>query len=96
MYRDASLNAVDQQVLVSNDSDLAPVLEMIREDFSNMKIGLILPALAHGAGSRKSVKLQRLADWTRDHLRSDELEASQMPSNLINRRGKAIKKPDEW
>ncbi|MES9860790.1 MAG: NYN domain-containing protein [Candidatus Thiodiazotropha sp. LLP2] len=96
MYRDAVRGVVDHQVLVSNDSDLAPALEVIRADCEDVKIGLILPTLSHKGGQRKSGQLKNLAHWARDNLRVDELVACQLPEKIQNRRNKTIKKPDVW
>ncbi len=96
MYRDTARSAADQLVLVSNDSDLAPALEIIRKDYTQLKIGIIFPAYSHRKGSRRSGRLKQLADWTRDYLRVDELEQCQLPETLQNRKNRTLRKPEKW
>lgn len=96
MYRDAVRRSASQLVLVSNDSDLAPALEMIKRDYPEIKIGVVLPVLSPKKGVRKSGQLQKSADWTRQYLRADELVQSQLPETLQNRKNKTIRKPECW
>lgn len=96
MYRDASRDAVEQVVLVSGDSDLAPALQLIRDDFPQIVRGLVFPILDSKPNARRSGSLEKLAHWTRNHLTVAQLEACQLPLNIPNRKGKAIKKPDCW
>jgi len=96
MYRDAVNFDAEHIVLVSNDSDLSPAIKMIREDFEAIKIGVIIPALQHKNGARKSGKLKSLAHWVREYIREDELEQSQLPKAIQNRKNKTIRKPEAW
>lgn len=96
MYRDAALDLADQLVLVSNDSDIAPALEMIRADHPRLTIGVIIPALADNERARRSGQLSQLSDWTRDHLNTAELGESQLPAAIQNHKNKTIRKPDAW
>ena len=94
MYRDVCSNKVDQIVLVSNDSDFAPAISAIREDFCEMKIGVVLPGYPNSV--RKSKELTNVADWHREYIRLEELIAAQMPPSVQNRKNKTIRKPDVW
>ena len=98
-YRDASKGNAEQLVFVTNDSDIAPVLEAIREDFSDMlKIGVIFPIRKSvGKGKRRPTnkQLSSLADWTRRHITDEELATSHLP-NQVSTRKKPISKPDYW
>lgn len=96
LYRDASRGEVEQIILVSGDSDLAPALELVRDDFPNIVRGLVFPILDSKPNARRSGSLEKLATWTPHHLTPAQLEASQLPQNIPNRKGKAIKKPDAW
>lgn len=96
MYRDAVISAADHLVLVSNDSDLSPAIQIIRDDYPELCVGIIIPALSHTNGARRSGKLTQLADWKREYLRLDELEQSQLPVTIQNRKNKTIRKPDAW
>ena len=96
MYRDAANTDVEQLVLVSNDSDLAPAIEMISIDYPSLTLGIVLPGL-HGKKGRKSGQLQKIANWTREYLREEELILCQLPDKIQNpKNNKTIKKPIEW
>jgi len=96
LYRDAVRGACDQMVLCSNDSDLEPALAMIRADFPDVRIGLILPRSAQNIGARRSGSLERHAHWTRESVRAEDLAASQLPDRLLDRRKRTITRPSEW
>lgn len=97
MYRDASKGLVDHLVLCSNDSDAEPVLEAIREDFPDLKIGLVTPRRPRGEGGRVvSTSLDKHADWTRAHINDQELATAQLPKNVVAPNGKVFKKPPHW
>lgn len=96
MYRDASKGLVDQVVLVSGDSDLAPAIEMIKDDFPQIVRGVVFPIVSDNPKARQSGQLKTLSSWTRRSLTVSQLEACQLPNNVVNRKGKAIKKPEEW
>lgn len=93
MYRDAAQGAMDQAVLLSSDTDFAPVLEMLRADFS-LPLGLILPRRPAG-GRMAAASLMQLADWTRSVIHDSELAAVQLPARLPTRR-KPADKPEYW
>ena len=98
-YRDASKGNAEQLVFVTNDSDIAPVLEAIREDFSDiLKIGVIFP-IRKSSGKRTrrpaNKELSSLADWTRRHITDEELAASHLP-NQVPTRKRPISKPEYW
>lgn len=82
MYRDVVKGDVEQIVLVSGDSDLAPAI--------------VFPALSKNPNARRSGQLEKLSTWTRRHLTDAQLKAAQLPISVVNRKGKAIKKPTEW
>ena len=93
MYRDATQNLYDCLALCSNDSDLEPALAMIREEFPQLTLGLVLPVKANG---RKSGKLARHAHWLRHHVQEQELASSQIPDILFDHRNRTIKCPTQW
>lgn len=96
MYRDASKGLVDHLVLCSNDSDAEPVLEAIREDFPDLKIGLVTPRRPRDDVRIVSTSLARHADWTRNHINDDELANTQLTKNVVAPSGKVFKKPPHW
>lgn len=94
-YRDAIKGHADQLVFVTNDTDIAPALRMIREDLQDaIRIGIILPVNENSKrpGNRK---LSEHADWTRTYIRYEELAASRLP-DVVPTRKKPISKPDYW
>jgi uncharacterized LabA/DUF88 family protein len=93
MYRHARLGAMDQAVLVSSDTDLAPALEALRADFS-LPLGLILPRRPAG-GRPSAVSLMQLADWTRTVILDNELANAQLPPRVPTHRRPADK-PAYW
>jgi len=93
MYRDASKNDVEHQVLVSNDSDLVPALKLIRQDFLNVELGLILPK--RKSQERQNASLAELTQWVRRHITDEELLNHQLP-NMVPTHKKPIYKPKYW
>ncbi len=98
MYRDAAKGACDQLVLCSNDSDAEPVLEAIREDFPQLRIGIVTPRRPPEDNRSRvvSTSLAKLAHWTRSHITENELEQAQLPKNVVAASGKVFKKPQHW
>lgn len=98
-YRDASKGNAQQLVFVTNDSDIAPVLEVIRKDFSDgLKIGVVFP-IRKSADKKirrpPNMQLSNLADWTRRYITDEELAASHLPDQIQTRK-RPINKPEYW
>jgi uncharacterized LabA/DUF88 family protein len=88
VLNDAWRDACDCAVIVSNDSDLLPSLQMVKEQHRKI-IGLVMP----GAPVRKpSVQLRRYADFVRP-MRAGTLASSQLPDPIP---GTSIRKPATW
>ena len=87
VLNDAWLDAYDCAIIISNDSDLAEPLRLIREQ-NGKKIGLISPLL-RGHPSRE---LQKHAHFVK-RIREGVLGVSQMPSTIP---GTSIRKPPAW
>lgn len=101
MYRMATKQAalppasrVEQIVLVSADTDLTPALRAIREDFPEIRIGVILP---HRTGIKREPpgSLQNNSHWMRRHVSLDELRAHRFPERVPTKK-KPADKPDYW
>lgn len=91
-YHDAITGAVDQVVIVTNDTDIAPALQMIRTHTA-VRIGLVVPART---GLREpNTELVRLAHWTRSHITERELASAQMPRVILGGKHPTIK-PESW
>lgn len=99
MYRDAAKGLNDRIILMSNDSDAAPALKAIREDFSHIMIGVVIPV--HPSGSSWpphrciSGSLSEEADWIIKHLTDEQLSNAQLPSRVPTNK-KMIVKPSHW
>lgn len=88
ILNDAWLDRYDCAVIVSNDSDLATALAMVKQQHGKM-IGLVTP----GAPRRKtSMVLRQQADFLRI-IRESALRASQLPDRIP---GTGLHKPAGW
>ena len=90
-YHDAITGQVDQVVIVTNDTDIAPALQLIRAH-TKVIIGLVVPARRHERVA--NTELAALAHWVRSHITKDELLTSQLPRVIPGR--KPTLKPDSW
>jgi len=98
MYRDAVRGRYDRIILVSNDSDVEPALEAIRQDFPNIMIGVVTPVHPPESGiMHRSVSgsLLKAADWVEKYLTDDQLILSQLPPKIPTNK-KPILKPEHW
>lgn len=99
LYDDARSGEVDQVVLVTNDTDLAPALEMLQARCPHIVRGLVIPTRKVGLGGdlerEANVSLAKLAHRVRRHISEDELRASPLPDVVPGRRRASIK-PHSW
>ncbi len=91
-YHDALTGEVDQVVIASNDTDLAPALRMIREN-TNVVVGLVVPTCDHKRDP--NADLTKYSHWTRTHISEHELAAAQLPRVVPKKRGFSLK-PVSW
>lgn len=87
IINDAWLNNYECAVVVSNDSDLAESLKLVKEYHPNKVLGLIMPGKGH-----PSKELMKHADFVK-RVRNGILESSQLPSPIP---GTNIYKPKDW
>jgi len=97
MYRDVSKGHTEQVILVSNDSDLAPALQAIREDFPDARLGAVMPIMKRTQSKSRppNANIKKYTDWTRSHINESELSSSQLPEKIPTNK-KPIFKPDYW
>lgn len=99
MYDDAISGNVDQIILVTNDTDLAPALQMIKDRKPNIVRGLVIPTRKHAKSGNverlANRDLSDLADWTRTYITDEELHSSQLPYTISGAR-RHSKKPKSW
>jgi hypothetical protein len=93
MLDDAHRDACDTFVLVSGDSDLVPVLHMIRHRYPSKRIILYVPANNPERGA--AIELRSAAH---DHrkLPLNLLAKAQLPHEIPDGSGGVIRKPSAW
>jgi len=96
-YRDAARSDCTQIVICSNDSDLEPALQFIRDDIPGATIGLVMPLREDSQESGKvpNKRLTKLAHWVRHCIKDGELLSAQLPPNVPTRK-KPASKPMHW
>jgi len=87
LLNDAWLNNYDCAIIVSNDSDLAESMKLVKEYHPSKILGLIMPGKGH-----PSKELMKHADFVK-RIRTGILEASQLPNPIP---GTNISKPTDW
>jgi uncharacterized LabA/DUF88 family protein len=97
IYRDAVRGGFQQQIICTNDSDLEPVLKLVKADVPDMRIGLVMPLRPPQASDQaiSNKRLTALANWTRKHILDSELAKAQMPDTVPTRKKPALK-PEHW
>lgn len=90
-YHDAITAQVEQVVIVTNDTDIAPAMSLIRAH-TNVVVGLVVPSRA--GNRRPNTDLEQHAHWTTSVITDDQLKSSQLPRVIQGRR--ATTKPDSW
>jgi 6-hydroxy-3-succinoylpyridine 3-monooxygenase len=91
-YNDAIRDEVDQVVVVTNDADFEPAMQLIRRNTPAI-IGLIAP-IRPQAGMVNS-QLEKHAHWIRRHILEDEIADSQLPT-MVRRHHNVVHKPLSW
>ncbi len=86
---DAFDNLADTYVIVSNDSDLAKPIEIVKLRFG-AKVGAVYPR-----DQRTSHFVKAGIDWE-IFLHPALAEAHQLPNPIPRARGKIIKRPEQW
>lgn len=86
LLNDSWLQAYECAIVVSNDSDIAEAMRLVREQ-NGKKIGLVTPGNSH-----PSRQLLAHADFAR-HIRPTALQQSQLPEQIP---GTNLRKPAAW
>ena len=86
LLNDAWLNKYDCAVILSNDSDLAEAINLVKQQHNKL-IGLVIPTNCF-----PSQELIKLADFVK-RIRKGLLAASQLPNPIP---GTKIHKPTSW
>lgn len=88
LVHDGHLGRYETAVVISNDSDLAEAIRLVREDLK-LPVGVISPF------KKLTRRLQAQASFTRP-IRSSHLQASQFPPHIQAPAGRTIRKPAGW
>jgi hypothetical protein len=88
---DAFRGDFEQALVVTNDSDLAMPIQVVR-DCLRLPVGVAYPCCR--PGRRPSTKLRQVASFTRD-VRESALKRCQFPSTLSDAKG-TFTKPVKW
>jgi uncharacterized LabA/DUF88 family protein len=89
---DGFRNAYDVAVVISNDSDLAEPIRMVRHELRR-KVIVLLPCCR--AGSHQSVSLKKVSTLARK-VEQVHLAASQFPLTVTEPDGTVLIKPASW
>ncbi len=87
LLNDAWLNLYDCAVVVSNDSDLAEAMQLVKRHHPEKILGLIHPGKSH-----PSYELRRHADFFK-RVRKGTLKIAQLPETIP---GTKFSKPKNW
>ncbi|HIE0995493.1 TPA: antitoxin Xre/MbcA/ParS toxin-binding domain-containing protein [Pseudomonas aeruginosa] len=90
-YHDAITGQVDHVVIVTNDTDIAPALQMIRQH-TTVLIGVVVPTTSKTRVP--NTDLVKWSHWTRESITAAELKTSQLPRVIPGR--KPTIKPESW
>jgi 6-hydroxy-3-succinoylpyridine 3-monooxygenase len=90
-FKDAILGEIDHAVIVTNDTDIQPALEMINT-LTPVKIGLVVPTRQHQRIPNQELNDQAL--WVRNHITEYELASCELPRVIPARR--PYTKPISW
>jgi hypothetical protein len=88
LVRDGFLHKFEVAVLVTNDSDLAEPVRIVTRELGR-PVGILNPHEHH------SKALRPLATFVK-RIRQTDLIASQFPSELVDAKGRVIRKPPDW
>ena len=86
LLNDSWLSACDCAVVVTNDSDIAETMRLVKER-RNARVDLVTPGNRH-----PSLQLRAHADFAR-RIRGAALARSQLPDPIP---GTRLRKPDRW
>lgn len=93
-YRGARELNLEHVVIVSNDSDLIPAFEALKNYAPDVHRGIIAPR-KNDSGRALCDDLRLLANWNRSHINDDELARHQFPDKVPTKKRPAFK-PDHW
>ena len=93
MLNDAQCDLCDRLILVTGDSDLVPVISMIKDHYPSKEVIVYIPARNPVRGA--AVELRAVADKDKT-LPMNFFKATQFPVRIMNGAGEVIEKPPSW
>lgn len=91
-YSDSIRKEVDQIIVITNDTDFAPAMRMIRDHTATI-VGVIAP-IRCGRGI-VNAEIEKHAHWTRKHILDEEFARSQLP-HMVRCKSRVVHKPITW
>lgn len=91
--KDALLEGIEHVVVVTNDTDIAPALEMLRKHTTAV-VGLVIPTTDDARIPNNS--LCQHAHWVRSNITPAELARSQFPRVVAPSARRPAVKPESW
>jgi uncharacterized LabA/DUF88 family protein len=92
ILNDAWLDLYDCAIIVSNDSDLAEAMRLVKHHHPKKVLGLITPTGNANGKSYPSKQLAQYANFLKK-IRTANISAAQFPENI---QGTSITKPRSW
>ena len=92
-YGDAIRGKIDHAVFATNDTDLVPAMQAIKEH-TDVTVGLVIPT--KGKERRANTSLEEQSDWIRRSIRAEELGTAQLPTSIRVSSRKLVHKPISW
>jgi 6-hydroxy-3-succinoylpyridine 3-monooxygenase len=89
---DVLLGGIEHVVIVTNDTDLAPAVQMLKQKTA-ATVGVVIPTTDHAR--IPNAELVKPADWVRTHINLSELQKSQLPRVIADPR-RPVSKPISW
>lgn len=89
---DVLLGGIEHVVIVTNDTDIAPAVDMLKRQ-TKAAVGVVIPTTDHERVP--NTDLVKQADWVRSHITLAELQAAQLPRVIPDRR-RPVSKPTSW
>ncbi|MBU2446635.1 MAG: NYN domain-containing protein [Bacteroidetes bacterium] len=93
IYKDVIENACDRIVIVSGDSDLVPIIKLVKQIYPEKKIIVYIPTNHPARGA--AVEIRSSADKHKT-LPNLLLKKCQLPSIVYDSNGTSIRKPSMW
>ena len=89
LYKEAQFDNYDKAILVTNDTDLIPAIEIVKYTFPQKRLGILFPIDRHAAELKKVFHFCLYTE--KRHLRK-----SQFPDHITLPSGVVLQRPPTW